>query len=253
MCCEVKCWRYEFYKTLVFLNLVLRQCLFSHAGRKKRAKVHIGDPTTTRRRLRHWVTSTGDTMRKFLSIFALLLGLALAAPMGLSGTVKTNAAIPNLRIGAFVVDRNNNPNRELVSVLGGSSFALTVPDAALAGGVLTALSSDSLDWPGLLGDVKISGTARAARVLLRGYSDNNKSGSFDGGDKLLETTLTRGRGNMVLVYAESRFRVQGDRGFDLTLEAGWNLVAIELGRTITTMRVQGLDNIQLEVFASQGY
>jgi hypothetical protein len=198
-------------------------------------------------------TSTGDTMRKFLTSFALLLGLALAAPIGLSGTVKTNAAIANLRIGAFLVDRNNNPSRELVSVAAGGSFALAVPDAAPAGNALSALSSDSLDWPGLLGDVKISGTARAARVLLRGYSDNNKNSNFDAGDKLLETTLTRGRGNMVLVYAESRFRVQGDRGFDLTLESGWNLVAIELGKTITATRVQGLDNIQLEVFASQGY
>jgi hypothetical protein len=192
-------------------------------------------------------------MRKFFTISALLLGLALAAPMGLSGTVKTNAAIANLRIGAFLVDRNNNPSRELVSVVGAGNFALAVPDAAPAANTFSALSSDSLDWPGLLGDVKISGTARAARVLLRGYSDNNKNGNFDSGDKLLETTLTRGRGNMVLVYAESRFRVQGDRGFDLTLEAGWNLVAIELGKTILTTRVQGLDNIQLEVFASQGY
>jgi hypothetical protein len=200
-------------------------------------------------------------MRKFLTMFAcllgfaspVLLGLALATPMTLSGTVKTNAAIANLRIGAFLVDRNSTPSRELVSVAGGNSFALAVPEAAPPAAALSALSSDSLDWPGLLGDVKILGTARAARVLLRGYSDNNKNGNFDAGDKLLETTLTRGRGNMVLVYAESRFRVQGDRGFDLTLEAGWNLVAIELGRTISTTRVQNLDNIQLEVFASQGY
>jgi hypothetical protein len=192
-------------------------------------------------------------MNKFFTISAFLLGLALAAPMGLSGTVKTNAAISNLRIGAFLVDRNNNPSRELVSVVGGSSFALSVPDSAPAASAISPLSSDSLDWPGLLGDVKVTGTARAARVLLRGYADNNKNGNFDGGDKLLETTLTRGRGNMVLVYAESRFRVQGDRGFDLTLEPGWNLVAIELGKTISTTRVQNLDNIQLEVFASQGY
>jgi hypothetical protein len=200
-------------------------------------------------------------MKKTITIFVALLGLALttllglalAAPLGLSGNIKTNATIANLRIGAFVVDRNNNPSRELVSVAGGSSFALAVPEAGLAASSLSSLSSDSLDWPGLLGDVKITGTARAARVLLRGYSDSNKNNSFDAGDKLLETTLTRGRGNMVLLYAESRFRVQGDRGFDLTLEPGWNLVAIELGKTISTSRVERLDNIQLEVFASQGY
>jgi hypothetical protein len=192
-------------------------------------------------------------MKKTITLFIALFGLALAAPLGLSGNVKTNATIANLRIAAFVVDRNNNPSRELVSVAGGNSFALSIPEAGLAASNLGSLSSDSLDWPGLLGDVRITGTARAARVLLRGYSDSNKNGNFDTGDKLLETTLTRGRGNMVLLFAESRFRVQGDRGFDLTLEPGWNLVAIELGKTITTTRVERLDNIQLEVFASQGY
>jgi hypothetical protein len=192
-------------------------------------------------------------MKKTLTLFVALVGLALAAPMGLSGNIKTNSTIANLRIGAFVVDRNNNPSRELASVAGASTFALTVPDAAPPANTISALSSDSLDWPGLLGDVKITGTARAARVLLRGYTDSNKNGGFDPSDKLLETTLTRGRGNMVLVYAEARFRVQGDRGFDLTLEPGWNLVAIELGKTITTAKVERLENIQLEVFASQGY
>lgn len=197
-------------------------------------------------------SANGDSMKRLIAL-VVFASLALAAPFGLSGSVKTNASIANLRIGAFVVDRNNNPSRELVTVAGGSTFNLSVPDAAPAATSLSSLSSDSIDWPGLLGDVKITGTARTARVLLRGYSDSNKNNSFDGGDKLLETTMTRGRGNMVLVYAESRFRVQGDRGFDLTLEQGWNLVAIELGRTIETKRVQSLDNIQLEVFAAQGY
>ena len=204
-----------------------------------------------------WIpqAKTGITMKKLLAVITVfLITFALAAPLGVSGSVKTSAAIQNLRIAAFLVDRNGNPSKELISVNPNStSFALSIPDAAPIASSLGALSSDALDWPGLLGDVKITGQARAVRAMLRGYNDADKNGSFGAGDKLLETTLTRGRGNLIIIYAESRFRVQGDRGFDLTLEAGWNLVAIELGKVIETKRVERIEGVQLEVFASQGY
>jgi hypothetical protein len=194
-------------------------------------------------------------MRKVFAVtIAFMTTLVLAAPFGIGGTVKTTSAIQNLRIGAFLVDRNGTPTKELVSVLpNNGNFTMSVPEAAPPTANIGTLSSDSLDWPGLLGDVKISGQARAARAMLRGYNDADKNGVFNTGDKLLETTLTRGRGNMVLIFAEGRFRVQGDRGFDLTLEAGWNLVAIELGKVIEAKRVDRIDNVQLEVFAAQGY
>ena len=193
-------------------------------------------------------------MKKLLAIsFVILTSFALAAQIGLSGTIKTNASFANLRIAAFLMDRSGNPSRELVSVAPNSgNFNLSLPDAAPAAANLSTLSSEALDWPGLLGNVKITGSARAARVMLRGYDDTDKNGVFGNNDKLLETTLTRGRGNLILIYAEAKFRVQGDRGFDLTLEAGWNLVAIELGKTIETKRVDKLDNVQLELFATPG-
>jgi hypothetical protein len=228
-------------------------CLVSHVKRENRAKVMVG--ASLHRQA--WIpqAKTGITMKKlFVVTLAVLITIALAAPLGISGTVKTSAAIGNLRIAAFLVDRNGNPTRELTSVVpNNASFALVIPEAPPAANSLGILSSDALDWPGLLGDVKITGQARAVRAMLRGYNDTDKNGVFGAGDKLLETTLTRGRGNLIMIYAESRFRVQGDRGFDLTLEAGWNLVAIELGKVIETKRVDRIDNVQLEVFASQGY
>ncbi len=194
-------------------------------------------------------------MKKILiTVLAFFTAIAFAAPLGLSGTVKTNAAITNLRIGVFLVDRNGNPTREWTSAIpSGANFNLSVPDSAPPASSLNTLSSDSMDFPGLLGDVKITGTARATRAIVRGYSDIDKNGAFGAADKLLETTVTRGRGNLILLYAESRFRVQGDRGFDVTFETGWNLVAVELGKTIEAKQVDRLDNLQLEVFASQGY
>ncbi len=197
----------------------------------------------------------GITMKKIISLIVLAIStIVLAAPFALSGLVKTNTNISNLRIGVFLVDRYGNPNKELISVAPTkNTFAFSINEAAPPAAQLGVLSSESLDWPGLLGDVKITGQARAVRAMLRGYNDADKNGAFNGNDKLLETTITRGRGNMILIYAENRFRVQGDRGFDLTLEQGWNLVAIELGKTIEAKRVEKMDNLQLEVFASAGY
>jgi hypothetical protein len=193
-------------------------------------------------------------MRKLFAVtIVFLLTIALAAPLGISGTVKTTATFQSLRIAAFLVDRNGNPTKELISAIPNTTFALAIPEIAVPPSSLNTLSSDALDWPGLLGDVKITGQARAARAILRGYNDIDKNNVFGAGDKLLDTTVTRGRGNLIMIFAESRFRVQGDRGFDLTLEAGWNLVAIELGKLIETKRVERIDNVQLEVFASQGY
>jgi hypothetical protein len=191
-------------------------------------------------------------MKRQPVIAALLvtLGLAIAAPLGLSGTVKTNLPnAANLRVGAFLTDRSGNPTREIASSSGANgSFSLSVPDAAPSGNALSPVVADNLNWPGLVGKVSVTGQARAVTVTLRAYTDNDRSGNNSGGDVALETAMTRGRGSLVLLYTDARFRVQGDKGFDATLEAGWNLIAIELGRSIEVKRVPSLDGVQLEAF-----
>ncbi len=190
---------------------------------------------------------------QLIAISSFFISLVMAANFAISGTIKTNTTIANLRVGIFAVDRNGAVIKELISVAGTSSFNLNFPDTAPPASSIQAVTSETIDFPGLLGNVKVTGQARMARAMLHGYSDADKSGSYTSSDRLLETTLTRGRGNMILVYAESKFRVQGDRGFDVTLEAGWNLVAIELGKAIEAKRVDRMDNVQLEIFAAPGY
>jgi hypothetical protein len=181
---------------------------------------------------------------------ALITSIAVAANIGISGSVKTSSATPQLRVGAFVVDRNGKPVQELGSSLpANGAFSLSLPETAPAASSVTAISSENLDWPGLIGSVRVQGAAKAARAALRGYIDADKNGSFSAGDTVLETSLTRGRGNLVLIYAADKFRVQGDRGFDVSLEEGWNLISIELGKTVTAKRVPSLDGVQLEIFS----
>jgi hypothetical protein len=178
------------------------------------------------------------------------ISLALAAPVSLSGTIKTNLpSAANLRVGAFLTDRSDNPTREIASSSGANgSFTLSVPDAAPPGSTLVPVVADHLDWPGLVGKVSVSGQAKAVEVSLRAYTDNDRSGNNSGGDAVLETAVTRGRGSLVLLYTDARFRVQGEKGFDATFDPGWNLIAIELGKSIEVKRVPNLDGVQLEAF-----
>ena len=181
---------------------------------------------------------------------ALLFTIALAAPVAVSGAIKTNLAqTTNLRVGVFLTDRSGNPSLEIASsAVQGSNFALSIPDAAPPASSLVPVVSDNLDWPFLVGKITVTGSARIDRAMLRAYRDNDRSNSNSNSDTNLETIVTRGRGNLVLVYSDAKFRVQGDKGFDITLESGWNLLSITPGSTIDTKRVPSLDGLQLEVF-----
>jgi hypothetical protein len=177
-------------------------------------------------------------------------GLVLAAPMQVQGSVKTQGnPASNLRVGAMLTDRNNRPTAELASsAIVGGNFNLSVPDNNPAANTVLSLAPETLDWPGLVGKVSLSNPVRVARVVFRAYTDADGSKSFTPGDTLLETFVTRGRGGIVMTWADTRCRVQAERGFDLTLEPGWNLLVIELGRTIEIRRAGSVDGLVLEVF-----
>lgn len=185
-----------------------------------------------------------------LLLSVLLLTVALAAPVGVSGVIKTNLAqTANLRVGVFLTDRSGNPAQEITSsAVQGNNFALNIPDAAPPASSLVPVVSDNLDWPFLVGKITVTGSARIDRATLRAYRDNDRSNSNNASDTNLETVVTRGRGNLALIYSDAKFRVQGDKGFDITVEAGWNLLSITPGSTIDTKRVASLDGLQLEVF-----
>lgn len=180
----------------------------------------------------------------------ILTRVALAAPMGVQGSIKVQGNAPaNLRVAAMLTDRNGKPTAELASSgTGNNAFNLSVPDAAPPAAFVSSLATETLDWPGLVGKVTVSGSARVARVVFRAYLDADNSKTFTAGDTLLETFVTRARGGVILIWSESRVRVQADRGFDLTLEPGWNLVVIELGKTVEAKREGSVDGLVLEVF-----
>ncbi len=185
----------------------------------------------------------------------LISSLSLAAPLNVSGTVKSQNALPaNLRIGVFLADRSGNPSKEISSsAVTNGAYSLNVSDTAPPASALQNLVQDLLDWPGLIGKINITGSAHTARTVVRAYLDTNAEKNFSSGDTLFESFITKGRGSIVIVYSDAKTRVKADRGFDITLEAGWNLIQIELGNPIKVARVTSVEGVQIEVLATPGY
>lgn len=185
----------------------------------------------------------------------LISSLALAAPLSISGTVKSqNPAPANLRIGVFLIDRSGNPNKEISSsAISNGTYNLSVAETAPPTSALQNLVQDLLDWPGLIGKINITGSAHIARTVVRAYLDVNNEKSFSSGDTLFESFVTKGRGSIVIVHSDAKTRIKADRGFDVSLEAGWNLVQIELGNPIKVARVASVEGVQIEVLATPGY
>lgn len=176
----------------------------------------------------------------------------IAATLGLRGTARSQRPIPAaVRVGVFAVERSGAPVQELASAPLGAdgSFALTLPETAPPERAVGAIVPEGLDWPGLVGRVTLSNPARAARAVLRAYTDADGKGAFGPGDSLWETAVTRGtRGAVILVWTDGRVQVKAERGFDLTLERGWNLAIIEVSRTVSAQRAASADGLLLDIF-----
>jgi hypothetical protein len=185
-----------------------------------------------------------DRKIQFATIVTVLtlLPVAFAAALSVQGSVKTQGNLPaNLRVGVLLIDRSGRPTGEVGSgVIQGNSFSLNVPDNAPASSSMVAATSDALDWPGLIGKITLTGSARIAQANLRAYGDADNTKSFTSGDSALESFVTKSRGGIVIVYS--------DKGFDVTLEPGWNLVSVELGKSVQAKRANSVEGLQLEVF-----
>jgi hypothetical protein len=74
----------------------------------------------------------------------LISNLSLAAPLSVSGTVKSQNPVPaNLRVGVFLTDRSGNPTKEISSsAITNGSYNLSLASQRLAesGSGLTRLA-----------------------------------------------------------------------------------------------------------------
>ncbi|GEM48217.1 hypothetical protein [Deinococcus cellulosilyticus] len=178
------------------------------------------------------------------TLVMLLLGSASA--LNLEGTLKTPVK-GNARLGVFVVNPSGTPQYEWSSTaLSGSTFSIQLLDDPPTRG-LWSLSADTLTWPGVVGNVKISGTTATTELKLFTYLDADGNKKHSSNEKLLDTSLMSGKANVVMVYVEDGTTITGEKGLNVVLKPGWNLVTLAGGKTLTTQVLQNIKDAAVMV------
>lgn len=179
-----------------------------------------------------------------IPLVMMLLGSATA--LNLEGTLKTPVKA-NARLGVFVVSPSGTPQYEWSSTaLSGSTFSIQLPDEKPSKG-LWSLSGDSLTWPGVVGNVKISTSTATTELKVFTYLDTDGNKKFSSNEKLLDTTLMAGKANVVMVFVQEGTTITGEKGLNVTLKPGWNMVTLVGGKSMTTQVLQDLKDASLMV------
>lgn len=184
-------------------------------------------------------------IRRLFTLLPFLLSAALA--FGVSGEV-TGELPKGARVGAWLVDSAGRPLSEVASapVVGGG-FSLNLPDSAPGGRALWPLTADTLAWPGVTGGVKLPGGVQSGELRLFVYGDANGNGRRDEGEDLLEGEARLGKASVVLTYLDRPANVTAGRGFAAALGAGWNILTIELGKTLRAGVQGSISGLRLSV------
>ncbi|WP_261663830.1 hypothetical protein [Deinococcus sp. Marseille-Q6407] len=171
-----------------------------------------------------------NVMRTALTgLAALLLGSGTAAPMVLQGQLSGEVP-PSLSVGIWTVSPAGQPQQLLGSASapqGHWQVTLSAPPAAAP-----TLQASSLNWPGLLPPVEVSGGGSGQELRAYAFSDSNHNGQPDPGEPLREVRLRDGDQPLFLVWVDRPVRVSGAHGYQTELQAGWNARQLVLGPSI---------------------
>ncbi|AFZ69164.1 hypothetical protein [Deinococcus peraridilitoris] len=183
--------------------------------------------------------------RTLLASSFLLLGSAQA--LTLSGSVAGEAPA-KARVGAWLIDAAGRPVAEVASApISANAFSLSIPDTAPSGRALWGLTSDSIAWPGVTGEVNVSGSVQGSEARLFVYGDANGNTRRDEGEELIEGSARLGKASVALVFASRPVNVSAARGLSVALTLGWNVVSIELGKTLKAGVQSGASGLQLSI------
>ncbi len=177
--------------------------------------------------------------------FTVLLLSSTAGALSLSGSV--SGELPaGARVGAWLLDASGRAISEVASApLKADHFALNVPDAPPSGPALWPLRSDALTWPGLSGDVSVSGGVQAGELRLFLYGDANGNNRRDENEAVTELRPQLGKAAVALVFVKDAATVTAARGFEARLNEGWNVLAIVPGKAPKVSVTPGASDLAL--------
>lgn len=177
--------------------------------------------------------------------FTVLLLCGTAGALSLGGSVVGDLPA-KARVGAWLLGASGRALGEVASApLKSGRFELNVPDAPPSGPALWPLRPDALTWPGLSGNVKVSGATQAGELRLFLYGDANGDGQRDESEAVTELRPQLGKAAVTLVFAEKAVTVTAARGFEARLQGGWNVVSIALGKTSKVSVTRGAADLTL--------
>ena len=182
---------------------------------------------------------------KILISSLLALSLTSASALTLEGTL--NPKTPSgMRVGLFTLGPSGKPALEVVSsAFRDGKFSLLLPNTPLEARFLGQLTPDAVSWSGVVGVIKVTGTPKFGELRFFSYFDTNSNAKRDSGETLSETLAQLGRSSLVLLYLDGPSKVNADKGFEVSLKAGWNALSIEAGRTVKGTVLERINNLEL--------
>ncbi len=173
-------------------------------------------------------------------LILLVAGAPLAQALTLQGTVAGEADIgAHARLGLWSLSASGNVvGGELVSTpIASGKFSLQLPSTAPV--QQYTLRPDSIGWPGVVGDVQVTPSVQASDLAFFIYNDSNDNAVRDSNEPLHDTLPDVQRQPLFVVWASAPSKVVASKGFNLSLNSGWNAFSVELGKTATVNSYNG--------------
>lgn len=180
-------------------------------------------------------------MQKRAVLFTVL-AVSTAQALTLQGAVSSGArSLPGTaRLGAWSLGPAGAAGSELASApISSGRFALDWPEGAPPSRAQFPLRPETIIWPGVVGDVKMSTAVQSSAVGLFVYNDANQNGKRDDNEALMDAFADVQRQPLVLVWLSSAVTVSAGHGFSAELSSGWNAFLVDLGRNSSISRYGG--------------
>lgn len=180
-------------------------------------------------------------MRTPLAAVAALLTLPAAQALTLQGSLVGGAGLGQAaRVGIWSVGPAGAAGNELSSApIVGSSFSLNLPDSEPPSRTRFPLRPETIGWPGVIGEVKISARVQSSDVGFFVYNDTNGNGRHDDNEALLNAFPDVQRQPLVRVWVSGDVVVSSGHGFAAELNSGWNTFLVDLGRSASVSPYAG--------------
>ena len=175
------------------------------------------------------------------AVAAALLKLSAAQALTLQGSVAGGAGLGEAaRVGVWSVGPAGAAGNELSSApIVGSDFKLTLPDTEPPSRAQFALRPETIGWPGVIGEVKISARVQSSDVGFFVYNDTNGNGRRDENEALLDAFPDVQRQPLVRAWVSGDVMVSSGHGFLAELKSGWNTFLVDLGRSASVSAYGG--------------